>query len=239
MFPQALCTRSKDWRLFRLCSPLLVFVSQLSDLHWIQLIFNYPLGFASCKSQKLYEKYKNRCLTTRFSQWPRISCATFFITFIGQYWHIFPSRITLKSLQRFVHLYTVCICHMTQSPMFIILAIVFVHLGIGVIIRARRPYHRISLLPPKKESKADVQVGHIVRSLLLMKSNYFQHEPRPWPVDIVVFWERIVDLVWLFFFALHYTKHLPILLSAAVVVSMICVRSPIFSYLSQLIPYSG
>ena len=123
VFPQALRTRSKDWRLFRLCSPLLVFVSQLSDLHWIQLIFNYPLGFASCKSQKLYEKYKNRCLTTCFSQWPRISCATLFITFVGQYWHIFPSRITLKSLQRFVQLYTVCICHMTQSPMFIILAI--------------------------------------------------------------------------------------------------------------------
>ena len=57
--------------------------------------------------------------------------------------------------------------------------IVLVHLWIGVIIRARRPRDRISLLPPKEESKANVQVGHIVLSLLLMRSNYFQHEPRP------------------------------------------------------------
>lgn len=41
------------------------------------------------------------------------------------------------------------------------------------------------------------------------------------------------------FFALRYTKQIPIFRSAAVVVSMICVRSPIFLYLSRLIPHSG
>lgn len=34
---------------------------------------------------------------------------------------------------------------------------VLVHFGIGVIIRARRPHHRISLLPLKEESKENVQ----------------------------------------------------------------------------------
>lgn len=39
--------------------------------------------------------------------------------------------------------------------------IVLVHLGIGVIIRAGRLNYRISLLPPKEESKENVQVGHV------------------------------------------------------------------------------